>query len=55
MKALGEELIASRIANLEAALSELIARVERTGGYASPEEQDVLHRARQVLAGGGGR
>lgn len=44
-----------RIAEIESALAELIARVERTGGYASPEEQDVLQRARRVLAGGGGR
>lgn len=38
-----------RIAELWGALADLIARVERTGGYASPEEQDVLHWARQVL------
>lgn len=45
------ELVAARvrIAELWGALADLIARVERTGGYASPEEQDVLHRARQVL------
>lgn len=42
----------ARIATLESALSALIARVRRTGGYASPEEQDVLRAAEQALAGG---
>jgi len=42
-----------RISELETALRGLVARVDRAGGYASPEEQDVLRRARQVLAGAG--
>lgn len=40
----------AHVAELETALRDLIARVESTGGYASPEEQDVLRRARAALA-----
>lgn len=43
-----------RTVALETALRDLVARVECAGGYASPEEQDVLRRAEQALAGGGG-
>lgn len=38
---------------LRAALRSLIARVRRTGGYASPEEQDVLRAAERALSGAG--
>lgn len=41
----------ARIAALETALAALISRVRATGGYASPEEQDALWRAEQLLAG----
>ncbi len=40
-----------RIASLEAALRSPIDRIRRTGGYATPEEQDVLWRAEEVLKG----
>lgn len=40
------------VATLRSALAALIARVRRTGGYATPEEQDVLRAAEQALAGG---
>lgn len=43
---------ANRIAALETALRSLIARVRRTGGYASPEEQAALWEAERVLGGG---
>jgi len=42
-----------RVADLSIALRDLIVRVESIGGYASPEEQDVLRRAKTVLAGKG--
>lgn len=45
---------AGRIAALETALAALISRVRATGGYASPEEQDALWRAEQLLAHRGG-
>lgn len=41
----------ARIATLKSALAALIARVRRTGGYATPEEQDVLRAAEQALTG----
>jgi len=31
----------------------LVVRADRAGGYASPEEQDVLRAARRVLGGAG--
>lgn len=43
----------SRAGALETALRDLVARVEGSGGYADPEEQDVLWRACQALADGG--
>lgn len=45
---------APRIAALETALAALISRVRATGGYASPEEQDALWRAEQLLPHRGG-
>lgn len=49
----GTAQLRTRVGVVETALQALVARVERCGGYASPEEQDVLHRARLALAGGG--
>lgn len=43
---------ANRVAALETALRGLVARVRRTGGYASPEEQAALWEAERVLGGG---
>jgi hypothetical protein len=44
------EELENRVAALSTALRKLIDRVEITGGYASPGEQDVLRRAKTVLA-----
>lgn len=41
----------NRIHALESALAAVLRRVEKTGGYATPEEQDVVRAARAVLAG----
>lgn len=35
------------------ALRDLVAQVERVGGYASGKDQDALCEAERVLAGGG--
>lgn len=43
----------ARITELEQALRDLIARVRRVGGYSTPEEQDALWRAEQLLSTGG--
>lgn len=43
--------LAARVTALSAALSAMIARVRRTGGYATPEEQDVLRQAELALVG----
>lgn len=40
-----------RVGELTDSLRALIARVRRTGGYASPEEQDVLREAERVVGG----
>ncbi len=45
----------ARVATLAAALRDLIARVEAVGGYASPDERDVLRRAKAALGGGAGK
>lgn len=42
----------ARTETLETALRELVARVERSGGYATWDDQCVLWRARQALVGG---
>ena len=39
----------ARIADLEAGLRALVARVRSTAGYATPEEQSALWRAEQLL------
>lgn len=41
-----------RIVALEGALRSVIARVRSAGGYATPEQQDILFNAERVLAGG---
>lgn len=41
-----------RISSMETALTSLIARIRKTGGYSTPEEQDALRTAEWVLAGG---
>jgi hypothetical protein len=46
----GAEL--ARIASLEIALTSLISRIRKVGGYSTPEEQDALRTAEWVLAGG---
>ena len=43
----------ARSADLLEALTALIARAEKTGGYSTPEEQDALRLARWVRDGGG--
>lgn len=50
---LTEDLAGERVADLRTALSALIARVRRTGGYASPEDQAVLWHAERVLGEAG--
>lgn len=42
----------ARIASLETALTSLVARIRKVGGYSTPEEQDALRTAEWVLAGG---
>lgn len=41
-----------RIVALEGALRSVIARLRSAGGYATPEQQDILFHAERVLAGG---
>lgn len=49
VRASGRDRSVAANTDLTAALRALIARLRRTGGYATPEEQDALWRAEQVM------